>query len=126
MEDEPFVREATCCLLRSAGFEVLPTADAEEAMKAYGQSERKIDLLMSDVGLPGRNGYQLGQDLRSVSPGIPVLLTSGYGETGYETESLEARTYYLPKPYSRAQLVEKIEQILGSVPLRRAAATQAG
>lgn len=126
VEDEPFVREATCCLLRSAGFEVLPTRDAQEAKQVYERSERKIDLLMTDVGLPGRNGYQLGQDLRNVSPGIPVLLTSGYGETGYETESFEARTYYLPKPYSRAELVEKIERILGPAPRRRAAATQAG
>jgi DNA-binding response OmpR family regulator len=125
VEDEPFVREATCCLLRSAGFEVLPTADAQEAMKVYEQSERKIDLLMSDVGLPGRNGYQLGQDVHSVSPEIPVLLTSGYGETGYETESLEAHTYYLAKPYSRAELIEKIEKVLGPAPLRRAAATRA-
>jgi DNA-binding response OmpR family regulator len=123
VEDEPFVREATSRILQSAGFEVFPAADALEAMHVYDQLGRRADLLMTDVGLPGRSGRQLGQDVRSLSPGIAILLTSGYGEAGTEADSLEARTYYLAKPYTRGSLVEKIEQILP--PLRRAA-TQAG
>jgi two-component system cell cycle sensor histidine kinase/response regulator CckA len=125
VEDEPFVREATCRILQSAGFYVLPAADAQEAMQVYEQSGRKIDLLMTDMVLPGRSGRQLGQDLRRTSPMIPILLTSGYLEPGCETESVETHTYYLPKPYSRAALVEKMEKIFSKAPLRRAA-TQAG
>ncbi len=124
VEDEPFVREATCHVLQSAGFEVVPTADALEAMKAYEHRGRKIDLLMTDVALPGRSGRQLADDLRRTSAEIPILLTSGYLETECNTEPRKPRTYFLPKPYTRADLVEAMDKILSDVPRRRAA-TQA-
>jgi DNA-binding NtrC family response regulator len=125
VEDEPFVREATCSILESAGFEVLPAGDAREAMKVYEECKRGIDLVMTDMVLPGRTGQQLGEDLRQHSPELVVLVTSGYGNPEYETEATESRTYFLAKPYSRRTLVEKIEKILAAVPMGRAA-TQAG
>ncbi len=125
VEDEPFVREATCSILESAGFEVLPAEDARAAMKVYEECKRGIDLVMTDMVLPGRTGLQLGQDLRQHSPEVVVLVTSGYGNPEYETEAPESRTYFLAKPYSRRTLVDKIEKILGAESLGRAA-TQAG
>lgn len=124
VEDEPFVREATCHILQSVGFDVLPAADALEAMKAYEIHRRKIDLVMTDIALPGRSGRQLAEDLRSTSAEIPILLTSGYLEPECNTELREPKTYFLPKPYSRADLVEVMEKILKHVTQRRAA-TQA-
>jgi len=125
VEDEPFVREATRGILEQAGFEVLPAEDARDAMKVYEAYKRGIDLVMTDMVLPGRSGLQLGQDLRVHSPEVVVLVTSGYSNPEYETEAPESRTYFLPKPYSRRTLVEKIEKILGAAALRRQA-TQAG
>jgi DNA-binding NtrC family response regulator len=125
VEDEPFVREATCSILESAGFEVLPAEDARVAMKVYEECKRGIDLVMTDMVLPGRTGLQLGQDLREQSPEVVVLMTSGYDNPEYETESPESRTYFLAKPYSKRTLVEKIEKILGAATLARRA-TQAG
>ncbi len=125
VEDEPFVREATCRILQSAGFCVLPAADAQEAMKACENNQRKIDLLMTDMVLPGRSGRQLGEELRQTLPAIPILLTSGYIECEAGAESHENQTYYLAKPYSRAELVNKMEGILSQRPSRRAA-TQTG
>ena len=124
VEDEPFVREATCHILKSAGFDVLPAADAQEAMRVYERNGRRIDLLMTDMALPGRNGRQLAHDLRVTSSEIPILLTSGYVERECEGEPCEAGTYFLPKPYSRAELVEMMETILSEA-LRRPTATQA-
>lgn len=124
VEDEPFVREATCSILQNAGFEVLPAEDAREAMKLYEECGRRVDLVMTDMVLPGRTGQQLGQDVRECSPETPVLVTSGYGEAAYETESPETRMFFLAKPYSRRALVEKIETILGTG-LKRLATTQA-
>jgi DNA-binding NtrC family response regulator len=125
VEDEPFVREATCSILESAGFEVLPAEDARDAMKVYEECKRGIDLVMTDMVLPGRTGLQLGQDLREQSPEVVVLMTSGYDNPEYETEAPESRTYFLAKPYSKRTLVEKIEKILGAATLARRA-TQAG
>jgi DNA-binding NtrC family response regulator len=124
VEDEPFVREATCCILESAGFAVLPAEDPQDAMKVYEECKRGIDLV-TDMVLRGRSGEQLGQDLREHSPEVVVLVTSGYSNLEYETEAPGSRTYFLAKPYSRRTLVEKIETILGAVSRGRAA-TQAG
>ncbi len=124
VEDEPFVREATCQILQSAGFDVLPASDAHEAMNIYAHNRRKIDLLMTDMALPGRNGRQLAHDLRVTSAEIPILLTSGYVESECDSEAREARTYFLPKPYSRAELVETMETILSEA-LRRPTAAHA-
>jgi two-component system, cell cycle sensor histidine kinase and response regulator CckA len=121
VEDEPFVREATSCLLESAGFEVLPAEDAQDAMKVYEGRKRAIDLVMTDMVLPGRSGQQLGEDLRKHSPEVVVLVTSGYGNAEYELEAPESRTYFLAKPYSRRTLLDKIEKILATVSLARAA-----
>lgn len=124
VEDEPFVREATCHILQSAGFDVLPAADALEAMKVYEHNGRKIDLLMTDMALPGRNGRQLAHDLRDTSAEVPILLTSGYVESECDSEPREFQTYFLQKPYSRAELVETMEAILSEASRRRSA-TQA-
>src|SRR5260370_35385986 len=94
VEDEPFVREATSCILESAGFEVLPAEDAQEAMKIYEECRRGIDLVMTDMVLPGRSGEQLGQDLREHSPEVEVLVTSGYSNPANETAKPGSRTNF--------------------------------
>ena len=123
VEDEPFVREATCGILQSAGFMVLSAQDAQEAMEIYQQRTCAIDLLMTDLVLPGKDGDELGREVRKLSPEVTVLLTSGYAEAANEAESPENRTYFLAKPYSRRSLVEKIEAILCHT---QAQAAQAG
>lgn len=123
VEDEPFVREATCSILERAGFQVLPAEDAQEAMEVYQATTHNVDLIMTDLVLPGKNGDELGRDMRRHSPELAVLLTSGYGEAASQTESPETRTYFLAKPYSRRSLVEKIESIFCAA---RGKAAQAG
>jgi DNA-binding NtrC family response regulator len=125
VEDEPFVREATCSILESAGFQVLPAENAADAMEIYGGCNRHIDLVMTDMVLLGRTGRQLADDLRQLSPQLKVLVTSGYGNAEYATEELASQIYFLAKPYSRRGLIEKIEKILATMPLGRAAG-QAG
>src|SRR5258708_38477770 len=95
VEDEPFVREATCGILESAGFEVLPAKDAQEAMKVYQERKRGIDLVMTDMVLPGRSGEQLGQDLRERAPELAVLVTSGDSNPQSETATPGSRPYFL-------------------------------
>jgi CheY-like chemotaxis protein len=117
VEDEPFVREATCGILASAGFEVLPAEDLPQALKIYQEFQRKeclrkIDLVMTDMMLPSGTGQELGQDLRRCSPELAVLVTSGYPNPDFEAESTDSHTYFLAKPYSKRTLCEKIEDIL--------------
>lgn len=114
VEDETFVRDATRRILQNAGFEVLPAADAQEAFAACERSGQDIDLLMTDIVLPGRSGLQLLEDFQLRSPRTLILLTSGYGESIGEHDLSESTAHYLPKPYSRQSLLEKIEQIFSA------------
>lgn len=123
VEDEQFLREVTQAILESAGFAVLLAEDAPAAIKAYEASERPIDLVMTDMVLPGRSGDQLGQELRQRAPQLKVLVTSGYSDAESETENPASQTYFLAKPYSRNELVGKIEAILEPQSLRRVAAS---
>ena len=116
VEDEPFVREATRNILENAGFHVLPAENAAEAMRVYENCHGCIDLVMTDMVLPGRTGFELGNDIRKRSPQVSVLVTSGYGSAEYDTEDPSAQTYFLPKPYSRRELLGKIEVILAQTP----------
>ncbi|MFY9676582.1 MAG: response regulator [Terriglobales bacterium] len=124
VEDEPFVREATRCILESAGFKVLAAEDAAAALKMYEESGA-IHLVVTDMILPGRTGEQLGEELRQRAPNIRVLITSGYSQAGQTTENVSANTSFLAKPYSRSELVGKISEILNPPPLRQVAG-QAG
>lgn len=112
VEDEPFVREATRSILESAGFLVLSAANALDAVRVHERCNQPIDLVMTDMVLPGRSGRQLGDDLRQRSPQLKILVTSGYGVAEYAIEDPVTHTYFLAKPYSRRGLVDKIEKIL--------------
>ncbi len=103
------MRDATRRILQNAGFQVFSAADAQEALVTYDQAGENIDLLMTDVVLPGRSGMELVEDVRLRSCATEVLLTSGYGEN--EAECEESGAHYLPKPYSRQSLLGKIAEI---------------
>ncbi len=120
--------DATSRILQTAGFEVLPAANAQEAITIFQERNNgfkahssRIDLVMTDMVLPGRSGDQLGQHLRQHSSDLTILLTSGYANPEYEAEAPESRTYFLPKPYSKRILIDKIEQILAPQFLQRSA-----
>ena len=124
VEDEPFVREATRSILESAGFEVLPATDADGAIKTYEEFPRPIDLVMTDLVLPGRTGRELAEELHRRSAKVKVLLTSGYSRAEFAADP-HPQTYFLAKPYSRRILIAKIEEIfkvrpMGILPLHRA------
>ncbi len=125
VEDEPFVREATSSILENAGFCVLSATDACDAIRIYEECKRPIELIMTDMVLPGKTGQELGLDLRTRSPQLKVLVTSGYGNAEYDTEDIVNRTYFLAKPYSRRSLVEKIEKILNPQTTLQHSASQA-
>jgi two-component system cell cycle sensor histidine kinase/response regulator CckA len=112
VEDDSFVQDATRSILEHAGFSVLACGDAINAIRTYERCDHPIDLVMTDMVLPGRDGRQLGEDLRRRSPQLQVLVTSGYGNAEFETEDPANGKYFLAKPYSRKNLIEKIESIL--------------
>ena len=113
VEDEPFLRAITCDVLEAAGFAVFRASDAEEAMCLFTKHRTAIDLLLSDVALPGRNGYDLAKEMRKSEPCLEVVLISGHIWNSVANNRLkEKQMYYLPKPFSAADLLHKIEEVL--------------
>jgi CheY-like chemotaxis protein len=110
VEDESFVREVTCEVLRSAGYQVLAARDGAEAECIYESRGGNVDLLLSDVILPGETGRALAGKLRGKNPALKVLLVSGYGEQIAMLES--AGEGYLAKPFSSEGLLRRVRQIM--------------
>lgn len=110
VEDEAFVREVTCEILRASGYEVLATQNAVEAMKQHDQCNGQIDLLLTDIVLPGESGRVLAERLRQRNPRLKVLFVTGYAEP------LELRIRNececLAKPFSSAVLLRRIGNLL--------------
>jgi two-component system, cell cycle sensor histidine kinase and response regulator CckA len=110
VEDEAFVRGVASEVLRSAGYRVLIAGDAGEAARAYEAQLGAVDLLLSDVILPGENGRSLAARLRRANPRLKVLLITGYVEQmGEPTTGVEE---CLAKPFSVDVLLQKVRQVL--------------
>jgi two-component system cell cycle sensor histidine kinase/response regulator CckA len=113
VEDERFLRETTCEILESAGYRVLKTRNAAEAMTAFREYKAIVRLLLTDVVLPGQNGRDLANDLRSVCPDLRVIFISGYPENVVTRQGIqEDGMFYLPKPFSLQSLTRKVRQVL--------------
>jgi len=110
VEDEAFVREVTGEVLRSAGYRVLTAKDAAAAALTYELERGAVDLLLTDVVLPGENGRALAGRLKRGNPELKVLLITGYAEQmGIQPAGIEA---CLAKPFSTGVLLEKVRQVL--------------
>ena len=108
--------------LLDLGYQVLTANDGEEALSVLERVEKKIDLLFTDLIMPGSiNGLALADQLRREAPHVPVLLTTGYNEElarGANIPGLDV----LAKPYRRAELADRVRSALartGSPGLRR-------
>jgi len=77
VEDEDFLLEVTCEILESAGYRVLKTRNAAEAISMFHRSEAIVRLLLTDVVLPGQNGLDLANELRRTSPDLRTIFISG-------------------------------------------------
>ena len=116
VEDEAFVREVTGEVLRSAGYRVLTAKDATEATRAYEAHRGAVDLLLTDVVLPGESGRGLAGRLRRGNPRLKVLLMTGYAEQIGRCEVGVEEC--LAKPFSVGSLLRKVRQALNRGGLR--------
>jgi PAS domain S-box-containing protein len=113
VEDQDVVRRITARMLEREGHAVLAARDADDALRAWRGAGGAVDLLVTDVVLGGRSGVTLAEELRIERPGLPVLLISGYPDTGGDGD--EERLPLLQKPFTQAALLEAIEAALGEV-----------
>ena len=117
VEDEAAVREIACAILSDLGYRVLEAADGEEALRVFGQNTASVDLLLTDVVLPGRvRGRELSERVRAVRPEVKVLFMSGYTENSIVHHGrLDDGVQLIGKPFKREQLARKVAEALGTV-----------
>lgn len=110
VEDESFLREVTREVLISAGYRVFVAKDAIEAMQIYEEHCLKIDLVITDLVLPGETGRSLAVRLNRKNPKLEVLFMSGY-QNQFERDGKWTK-YFLMKPFSSSTLLNRLEFIL--------------
>jgi PAS domain S-box-containing protein len=112
VEDEPVVRGLIVEVLGDLGYRALEAADGPSGLRLL-QSRRRIDLLITDVGLPGLNGRQLADQARERRPGLRVLFVTGYAENATLAHGfLEPGMAMLTKPFAVEALMRKIRELL--------------
>ena len=108
IEDEPVVRGLIVEVLADLGFAALEATDGPAGLEVL-QSRQRIDLLISDVGLPGLNGRQLADAARKLRPGLKVIFMTGYAEVAASALGfLEPGMALITKPFAMADLAAKI------------------
>ena len=106
VEDEPSIRLLAARTLRAAGHVVLEAASGEEALRLARVHFGRIDVLFTDVVMPGISGPSLAAALAHRYPGLRVVLTSGYTESEVARRGLAvASGVFLRKPYAPADLL---------------------
>lgn len=114
VDDEDAVREFVCAALRSEGYRVLDARNGDEAWARFGTSEETIDVLLTDMIMPGVNGRQLGERLRQARPGLKVVLMSGYTDDDLLRKGEGPDVAFLQKPFKIDALLRVVRQELMS------------
>jgi PAS domain S-box-containing protein len=112
VEDEPVIRDLIVEVLRELGYQALEAADGPAGLKVL-QSRKRIDLLVTDVGLPGINGRQLADQARVTRPDLKVLFITGYAENATLANGfLEPGMEMITKPFAVEALATRIRAML--------------
>jgi len=113
VEDEEAVRELVMEGLQRDGYSILAAGNALEALSLIERHSRPIDLLLTDLRMPGMNGIDLARRLMPLHPGMKVLLMSGYSEEEIgEFVQKEPGTAFLQKPVTPSLLSRKVREVL--------------
>jgi DNA-binding response OmpR family regulator len=111
VEDEPFLGQIVKESLESRQYEVYMVEDGKDAVQVFSQINPDICVL--DVMLPGKDGYTIGKEIRSLNPGIPIIFVTAKIQTedllkGFESGGND----YLRKPFSMEELIVRINNLL--------------
>jgi DNA-binding NtrC family response regulator len=113
VEDEAGVRLLSKRILENAGYRVLESANGDDAERVFAQHADSIDLLVTDVVMPGCGGPELLSRLQHRSPAVRVLYMSGYTEqSAAHKAGIDRGTPFVQKPFTAAELVRHVREVL--------------
>ncbi|MFJ2478737.1 response regulator [Pseudomonas sp. NPDC087598] len=108
VEDDAIVRMLIVDVLEELEFKVLEADGSEQALEILSDTAQHIDLMMTDVGLPGMDGRELATEARKLRPALPILFASGYAESIDVPNDM----HVIGKPFSIDQLRDKVKSII--------------
>lgn len=113
VEDADALRKLTNVLLEQNGYRVLPAANGAEALQMMREKPERIDLLLTDVIMPGMDGRALAKHLELLQPGLKVLYVSGYTDAAIVGHgAFESGAALLHKPFTEEGLIQKVREVL--------------
>src|SRR6202789_1938 len=119
VDDDPDIRSLTRTFLEHEGYSVFSSGDAERAVQIF-RSVPGIDLLVTDLYMPGRSGLELARELKALRSDLPVLMISGGLLEEEQEAKLKAEGWsFLAKPFRLPELLAGVHRILAPVEARR-------
>lgn len=113
VDDDASVRHIVAACLQSYGYRVLEAANAQEALEICRRHEGPIQLLLTDVVMPGMNGLELARHVMDLRPEIHVIVMSGIVDnTVIVNSTLKPTTPFFHKPFSLEELALKVREVL--------------
>jgi CheY-like chemotaxis protein len=115
VEDEESLREMTRRMLAGNGYLVFTASSAEDAVQLAADPDREINLLLTDMVMPGMLGPEVPARVRAVHPSVPVLFMSGYAQPILDAQGMAGRDIDLvEKPFTEAILLARVRQAMGA------------
>jgi two-component system, cell cycle sensor histidine kinase and response regulator CckA len=113
VDDEEMVRRLAARILLGEGYHVLEAGGGQEAIQTLQRAFQRIDLVVTDVAMPGLGGRQLGDTIYRCWPKVRVLFMSGFpAHRIVEEGALDPASPFLQKPFTRDQLTRKVRDVL--------------
>jgi CheY-like chemotaxis protein len=113
VEDEEMIRTMTKVYLEGNGYRVIEACDGTDAVLLWQEHQADIDLVVTDLEMPGVNGRQLVQRLKAERPDLKAIFVSGYTSgQGGEEAAADGSAKFLPKPYRLKNLTEMVQDCL--------------
>lgn len=112
VEDEDTVRRVIERLLVKLGYDVLSARHAEEAIEIFDERDEELDLVLTDVVMPGLTGVEMAEVLKEKRPDMKFLFTSGYTSKELGGSPQAPPEPFLPKPFSMDQLSQSVRKAL--------------
>lgn len=109
VEDEPLVQLMIADLLSELGYAPVVAGDARSALAAL-EAQSNVDILLTDIGLPGPDGWSLAESARRLRPSLPVLFATGYGEDSQRR--LAPGMAMIDKPFDTARLAAALRRLI--------------
>ncbi|MBI5485346.1 MAG: response regulator, partial [Deltaproteobacteria bacterium] len=112
VEDEPQIIMVAKELIQTLGFSVIEAVNGQAALELYQKNSEYITLVLTDIGMPVMDGYQLIRELKKLNPELPIIVSSGFGDVEVTSRIRENIAGCVSKPYSFAQLRDVLRGVV--------------